>query len=214
MESDDGFESFSEAIKSEPFLVLLAKWRQDVFIRKLKKLPDVVDVIPSGSLARGTHIGSVHDVDLIVVFDPSMHPDYGIKGRSKEATDSAQAAITHLENGLLEQLHPWRGAAGGLLKETEQRTHVVTYGGDWAGPFKDIIPSAPPVDVLANSSLISAVSAPSAPSPHPVSAARISLKRPDRPQRFPGPRRQPPFPAVTTLTESRLTEVDAHPVDL
>jgi hypothetical protein len=29
-----------------------------------------------------------------------------------------------------------------------------------------------------------------------------------------GARRQPPFPGVTTLTESRLTEDDAHPVDL
>ena len=45
-------------------------------------------------------------------------------------------------------MHPWRGAAGGLLKETEQRTHVVKYRGDWAGPFKEIIPSAPPVDVM------------------------------------------------------------------
>ena len=45
-------------------------------------------------------------------------------------------------------MHPWRGAAGGLLKETEQRTHVVKYNGDWAGPFKELIPSAPPVDVM------------------------------------------------------------------
>jgi hypothetical protein len=148
MESDDGFRSFSRAIESDPIGVLLAKWRQDVFIRKLKKLPDVVDVIPSGSLTRGTQIGTIHDVDLIVVFDPAQHPDYGIKGESGQAAESAQAAITHLENGLLEQLHPWRGAAGGLLKETEQRRHVVKYGGDWAGPFREIIPSAPPVDVM------------------------------------------------------------------
>jgi hypothetical protein len=148
MESDDGFRSFSRAIESDPIGVLLAKWRQDVFVRKLKKLPDVVDVIPSGSLTRGTQIGAVHDVDLIVVFDSAQHPDYGITGESGRAAESAQAAITHLENGLLEQLHPWRGAAGGLLKETEQRRHVVKYQGDWAGPFREIIPSAPPVDVM------------------------------------------------------------------
>jgi hypothetical protein len=148
MESDDGFRSFSQAIASDPIGILLAKWRRDVFIRKLKQLPDVVDVIPSGSLTRGTQIGPVHDVDLIVVFDSAQHPDYGIKGKSGKAAESAQAAITHLENGLLEQLHPWRGAAGGLLKGTEQRTHVVKYQGDWAGPFKEIIPTAPPVDVM------------------------------------------------------------------
>jgi len=148
MESDDGFRSFSAEIASDPIGVLLAKWRRDVFIRKLKQLPDVVDVIPSGSLARGTHIGPVHDVDLIVVFDSAQHPDYGIKGKTKKAEESAEAAITHLESALLERLHPWRGAAGGLLKETEQRTHVVKYNGDWSGPFKDYIPSAPPVDVM------------------------------------------------------------------
>lgn len=148
MESDDGFRSFSEAIASDPIGVLLAKWRRDVFIRKLKRLPDVVDVIPSGSLTRGTQTGTIRDVDLIVVFDSAQHPDYGIAGESGEAAESAQAAITHLENGLLEQLHPWRGATGGLLRETEQRRHVVKYQGDWAGPFREIIPSAPPVDVM------------------------------------------------------------------
>jgi hypothetical protein len=148
VESDDGFRSFSEEIASDPIGVLLAKWRRDAFIRKLMQLPDVVEVIPSGSLARGTHIGPVHDVDLIVVFDSDQHPDYGIRGRTKKAEESAAAAITHLEGELLEQLHPWRGAAGGLVKETEQRRHVVKYNGDWTGPFKDYIPAAPPVDVM------------------------------------------------------------------
>jgi hypothetical protein len=142
MESDDGFRSFSRAIETDPIGVLLAKWRRDVFIGKLKQLPDVADVIPSGSLARGTQIGPVHDVDLIVVFKRSEHPDYG-SGR-----ESAQDAMTHLENKLLEQLHPWRGGGGGPLKETEQQDHVVTYRGDSAGPFAEIIPSAPPVDVM------------------------------------------------------------------
>jgi hypothetical protein len=142
MESDDGFRSFSHAIKSDPIGVLLAKWRRDAFVGKLKQLPDVADVIPSGSLARGTQIGPVHDVDLIVVFKRSEHPDYG------SGPESAQAAMTHLENKLLEQLHPWSGAGRGLLKETEKRSHVVTYGGDWACPFAAVIPSAPPVDVM------------------------------------------------------------------
>lgn len=146
MESDDGFAAFSRAIASDPVGVLLAKWRRDVITRKLMRLPDVVAVIPSGSLARGTQIGPVHDVDLIAVIDKSKHPDYGISGKSEKAAKSAEGAIADLEKGLLEQLHPWLEI--GLLKETEQRTHVVTLSGDWAGPFKDFIPGAPPVDVL------------------------------------------------------------------
>jgi hypothetical protein len=142
MESDDGFRSFSHAIESDPVAVLLAKWRRDAFIEKLKQLPDVADVIPSGSLARGTQIGPVHDVDLIVVFERSEHPDYG------RGPESAQAAMEYLQNKLLEQLHPWAGAEPGLLPETELRRHVVKYDDGWAGPFADVIPTAPPVDVM------------------------------------------------------------------
>jgi len=148
MESDDEFAAFSQKIKSDPIGVLLAKWRRDAFIRKLKQLPDVEDVIASGSLARETQIGPVHDVDLIVVFKKEQHPDYGNKDKSAAAAKSAADAITHLEDKLLEQLHPWQGTTGGLLPETDQHTHVVTYRGDWAGPFRDIIPGAPPVDVM------------------------------------------------------------------
>jgi len=129
MESDDGFENFSRAIESDPLGVLLAKWQRDEFTRKLERLPDVIEVIPSGSLARETHIGTVHDVDLIVVFDKSEHPDYG------SGSASAQAAMTYLENLLLEQLHPLSGTEA-LIKGTEQRTHVVNcHGGSTAMPW-------------------------------------------------------------------------------
>jgi hypothetical protein len=168
MRSDNGFESFHRKIKSEPLGVLLAKWQRDAFIAKLKQLPDVEEVIPSGSLARGTQIGPVHDVDLIVVFDKAEHPDFGHGG-----PESAQAALTYLQRKLLEQLHPFtdclraQGATEDLVenavvneavlkdtvlkdvvKDTERRTHVVTCSGGWIGEFTDIIPSAPPVDVM------------------------------------------------------------------
>ena len=141
MESDDGFEAFGKEIKSDPLGVLLAKWRRDAFIAKLERLPDVIEVIPSGSLARGTHIGPVHDVDLIVVFDKSAHPDYGTR------PESARAAMTYLENRLLELMHPLSGTEA-LLKGTEQRTHVVNCYGGSAGRYAEFFPSAPPVDVM------------------------------------------------------------------
>src|SRR5689334_17980758 len=101
MESDDGFESFGRAIESDPLAVLLAKWRHDAFIRELEQLPDVVEIIPSGSVTRGTQIGRIYDVDLIVVFDKAAHPDFGGGG-----PESAQAAMTYLQGKLLEKLHP------------------------------------------------------------------------------------------------------------
>jgi predicted nucleotidyltransferase len=91
--------------------VLLAKWRRDAFIARLEKLPDVIEVIPSGSLAHGTHIGTLKDIDLIVVFDKSAHPDYG------SGSESAEAALTYLEGKLIELLHPLSGPDA-LIKGT------------------------------------------------------------------------------------------------
>jgi hypothetical protein len=142
MESDDGFRAFSHAIESDPIGVLLAKWRRDAFIEKLERLPDVAEVIPSGCLARGTHIGPVRDVDLIVVFDSLRHPDYG------HGPQAAQAVMEHLQNELLGQPGLLGGQEQGLLRETELRAHVVRCRGGFLGPYADFIPSAPPVDVM------------------------------------------------------------------
>jgi hypothetical protein len=142
MESDCGFESFSEAIKSDPIGELFAKWRRDAFIAKLERLPDVAEVISSGSVARDTYIGIPRDVDLIVVYKSSAHHDYG------DGAESAKQAMQHLERQLLQQLNPLSGGEPGLLRDTEPRDHVVRCLGGWTGPFADIIPSAPPVDVM------------------------------------------------------------------
>ena len=142
MDSDDAFRRFGRDIESDPIGVLLAKWRRDAFIHALQQLPDVVEVIPTGSLARGTQIGPVHDVDLIVVFDGDAHPDYG------SGSESAHAAMTHLQGEIMQQMHPWRGNEPSLLKETEIRSHVVTCLGVSTGPFEGLVPSAPPVDVM------------------------------------------------------------------
>jgi hypothetical protein len=142
MESDDSFRAFGREIQSDPISVLLAKWRRDAFIKDLEGRPDVVEVIPSGSLARGTQIGPVHDVDLIVVFSPSEHQDYG------HGSDSARAAMDHLESSLQAARHPWPVAERPLLTETEQKRHVVKCSGVSTGPFENIISSGPPVDVM------------------------------------------------------------------
>jgi hypothetical protein len=142
MESDEAFRRFGRAIESDPLGVLLATWRRDAFTARLRRLPDVAEVIPSGSLAGGTHVGDIHDVDLIVVFDSSDHPDWG------HGEVSVQAALERLQTGLVEQMHPLRGAEDGLLDETELRNHVVKCHGVSLGPFQGMVPAAPPTDVM------------------------------------------------------------------
>jgi hypothetical protein len=141
MESDDGFDAIGKEIASDPIRVLLAEWRRDAFIARLKTLPDVIEVIPTGSLARDTCPEDIKDIDLIVVFEKSAHPDYD------SGSKSAEDALTYLQEKLVELLHPLSGPDA-LINGTEQRTHVVQCHGGWTGPYAGIISSAPPVDVM------------------------------------------------------------------
>lgn len=142
MNSEEAFRRFGHDIETDPIGMLLAEWQRSAFIHALKQLPDVVDVIPAGSLARGTQIGPVHDVDLIVVFDSSAYPDWGY------GSESALVAMQHLQASLLQQMHPWRGTDEGLFEETKIRNHVVQCNGVSTGPFEGFVPSVPPVDVM------------------------------------------------------------------
>ena len=48
--------------------------------------------------------------------------------------------MDHLETSLLAAWHPWADPEGGVLKETEQKRHVVKCSGVSTGPFEDITP--------------------------------------------------------------------------
>jgi hypothetical protein len=141
-DSDSAFRDFAHAIETDPFDLLLAKWRREVFTTALRKLPGVAEVIPSGSLARGTQVGPIHDLDLIVVFRKSHHPQWGQGGAS------AAEALEHLRAGIEEGLGAGRGPASRVVRHTEARNHVVKCRDVSLGPFEGIIPSAPPVDVM------------------------------------------------------------------
>ena len=142
MDSDEAFDRFSMAIESDPLDVLLAKWRRDTFAARLRKIPGVVKVIPSGSLARGTNVEGIHDVDLIVVFDASALPDPSL------ASGSACAVLQHTQTEIDERLGAGRGPVTREISGTRLRNHVVRCEDVSLGPFDGLIPSAPPVDVM------------------------------------------------------------------
>jgi hypothetical protein len=140
--TSDPFDKFAQDIESDPLQVLQARSRRSTVIRALKSRPDVVGVIPSGSLARGTHLGPIHDVDVIVVFDQSAHPDWHGRG-------SAQAALEYTQAAIRETLQAGLGRPLGLVHETELRNHVVKCDlSPSLGPLDAIIPDPPPVDVM------------------------------------------------------------------
>ena len=136
------FDNFAYEIETDPLMVLLARWRRRVVIDVLKGRPNVVEVIPFGNLARGTHLGLIHHVDLIVVFDESTHPDWRGAG-------SARAALEHLQAAIRETLQAGPERPFGLIHDTELRNHVVKCDLDPSlGPLSAVIPDAPPVDVM------------------------------------------------------------------
>jgi hypothetical protein len=142
MNSDEAFGQSGGVIDTDPLMVLLARSQGAVVIDALKGRPDVVAVIPSGNAGRGADLGSIHDVDLIVVFDKSMHPDWGGSG-------SAQAVLEHLQSAIRETLQAGPGQPLGLVLDTRLRNHVVRCDLDRSmGPFNAVIPDLPPVDVM------------------------------------------------------------------
>lgn len=94
------FESFTElqrVVDADPNVVVVARERRDIFKSALKTAPDVDVVWGSGSLARSTQLQPVHDVDLVVEFDASEHPDWGQPGDSAgEAIERCRELISDL----------------------------------------------------------------------------------------------------------------------
>ena len=142
MGSDEAFDRFSRAIESDPLDVLLARWRRDAFTKRLRKIPGVDQVIHSGSLARGTNVGGIHDVDLIVVFDRDHLPDPAL------GSGSAAGTLRYMQEGVEQRLGAGQGPLSREISGTRLRNHVVRCEDVSLGPLTGVIPSAPPVDVM------------------------------------------------------------------
>ena len=119
MRVDEAFDAFQDKVDADPGHVRKARYRRDLFSDAFKGLEDVKEVVPSGSLARGTQLDPIHDVDLIVIFDSLHHPDWGKPGAS------AGAALRYA----LDEVNLLLGSESSLLKKVvgdiSLRNHVV-----------------------------------------------------------------------------------------
>lgn len=114
----DTFKDFQKVVNADIAYVREARARRDLFRDAFLSEDDVVEVVPSGSLARGTHKDPIHDVDVIVVFDADDHPEWGSPGPSAaDALDYVRGRVNSLlgvTNGTHEQavrLARWRNHA-------------------------------------------------------------------------------------------------------
>ncbi|WP_218221833.1 nucleotidyltransferase domain-containing protein [Nesterenkonia sp. Act20] len=118
MNVTDAFKTFQDVVNADIEHVREARARRDLFRNALSTEGDVKEVIPSGSLARGTHKDPIHDVDVIVVFDQDEHPEWGTPGTSAaDALDYTRKRVNSLlgaTNGTYDhsvRLSRWRNHA-------------------------------------------------------------------------------------------------------
>lgn len=102
-----GFDDVQSLANASPEAVQEARRRRDVFREALESAADVVEVIPTGSVARGTHKAPIHDVDLVAVFDVAAHPGWGSAG------PSAREALEYTRDLIKERL----GSSGTVSEE-------------------------------------------------------------------------------------------------
>jgi Nucleotidyltransferase domain len=119
MRVDEAFDIFQGKIDADASHVRKARHRRDLFSDAFKDLEDVRQVIPSGSLARGTQLDPIHDVDLIVVFDAAVHPDWGGTGVS------AGSALSYVQEWVRLLLGDHGSVFRRAVGETLVRNHVV-----------------------------------------------------------------------------------------
>lgn len=118
MSVQSGFDDLQRAADAEIEAVREARRRRDVFRTALPSAEDVLEVVPTGSLARGTHKDPIHDVDVVVVYDAEEHPTWGQPG------NSAQEALEHTRELVNEKLGP-DGTEGEEVRLTHLQKHAV-----------------------------------------------------------------------------------------
>lgn len=135
---DEAFDTLQKAVDEDIEKTRLARERRDLFKKALEKEPDVLKTFGSGSLSRSTQLKPIHDVDIVVVYDPDEHPEWGSVG------PSAEEALEHIRSQVNRLLSQSAGTHATVVRHTLVRNHAVKC-------FLDDIddPEAFTVDVMA-----------------------------------------------------------------
>lgn len=113
------FDQFQRIVNADTDQVKEARRRRDLFKSAFSGDDDVLTVVPSGSLARGTQKNPIHDVDTIVVFKRTDHPEWGEPG------GSAEDALSHTQGRVRDLLGSSGTHAAGEVRLARWRNHAV-----------------------------------------------------------------------------------------
>lgn len=119
MSVTDAFKSFQDVVNADITHVREARVRRDLFKAAFGAETDIAEVVPSGSLARGTHKDPIHDVDVIIVYEQDEHPEWGEPGSS--ATD----ALDHTRERVNMLLGTTNGTYDQVVRLARWRNHAV-----------------------------------------------------------------------------------------
>jgi Second Messenger Oligonucleotide or Dinucleotide Synthetase domain len=119
MNITEAFDTFQTAVNADKAQVQKAQRRRDLMHQAFVGAPGVDETFPSGSLARGTILAPIHDVDYVVVYEPSAHPHWGTPG------DSAKEALDHVAARIKETLGAGEGSMSHEVRLASSRNHAV-----------------------------------------------------------------------------------------
>lgn len=115
----DAFKTFQSVVNADIEAVREARSRRDLFKGAFGTEDDVLEVLPSGSLARGTQKDPIHDVDVILIYEPAEHPDWGEPGAS------AQDALDYVRSRVNSLLGATNGTYRTAVRLARWRNHAV-----------------------------------------------------------------------------------------
>lgn len=115
----DAFNQFQGLVNADADQVKEARFRRDLFKDAFLLEADVNEVIPSGSLARGTHKDPIHDVDVVIIYDGAQHPEWG------ESGSSAEEALDHTRKRVNALLGATNGTFDKAVRLARWRNHAV-----------------------------------------------------------------------------------------
>jgi hypothetical protein len=119
MDLDKAFNDLQSAADADLDQVTEARERRQTFKDAFKTEDEVAEVFGSGSLARSTQRDPINDVDLVVVFDPDEHPDWG------KAGSSAEDSLDHTQTLVRALLGISEGSFDEVVRRADPRNHAV-----------------------------------------------------------------------------------------
>jgi hypothetical protein len=119
LDIEAAFGELQQTVNAPIESVKEARRRRDLFQDAFAGDEDVTHTLPSGSLARGSQKDPIHDVDLIIVFDPDFHPTWGQPGTS------AGEALEHTQKRVNELLGATNGTFAQEVRLAWTRNHSV-----------------------------------------------------------------------------------------